>query len=76
MLDAPEEVTEGQPIKLGLGPRPNVNSPVTFLFTTSLTITGDTNAFQDSPSTSETLRLVPCGSPQSVKILNDDGPTS
>ena len=72
-LDAPEEVTEGQPIKLGLGPRPNVNCPVPFPFTTTLTITGDTDALQDSPGSSETLELSPCASPQNVHIENDDG---
>ena len=58
-LDAPEEVTEGQPIKLGLGPRPNVDCPVQFPFTTTLTITGDTAQLQVTPTTSETLRVSP-----------------
>ena len=73
VLDAPEEVIEGQPIKLGLGPRPNVFCPVQFPFTTTLTITGDTDALQDSPGTSVSLELSPCASPQNVHIENDDG---
>ena len=73
VLDAPEEVTEGQPIKLGLGPRPNVLCPVPFTVTTTLTITGDTNALQDSPGTSVSLELSPCADPQNVHIENDDG---
>ena len=73
MLDAPEEVIEGQPIKLGLGPRPNVNCPVPFTVTTTLTITGDNDALQDSPGTSVSLELSPCASPQNVHIENDDG---
>ena len=73
-LDAPEEVTEGQPIKLGLGPRPNVDCLVPFEFTTTLTITGATSALQDS--TSEMLELRTCGSPEVVHIENDDGTNS
>ena len=73
VLDAPEEVIEGQPIKLGLGPRPNVNCPVPFTVTTTLTITGDNDALQDSPGTSVSLELSPCASPQNVHIENDDG---
>ena len=76
VLDAPEEVTEGQPIKLGLGPRPNVLCPVQFPFTTTLTITGDTDALQDSPGASVSLELSPCASPQNVHIENDDGTNS
>ncbi len=73
VLDAPEEVTEGQPIKLGLGPRPNVLCPVPFTVTTTLTITGDTNALQDSRGTSLPLRVPTCGDPEHVKIYYDDG---
>ena len=76
VLDAPEEVTEGQPIKLGLGPRPNVLCPVQFPFTTTLTITGDTDALQDSPGSSVSLELSPCASPQNVHIENDDSTNS
>ena len=68
VLDAPEQVIEGQPIKLGLGPRPNVKCPVQFDFTTTLTITGDTDALQDSRGTSLPLRVPPCGDPKGVKI--------
>ena len=75
-LDAPEEVTEGQPIKIGLGPRPNVNCQVPFDFETTLTITGDTAQLQDSPATSETLRLQTCRDPEQIKIKNDDSTTS
>ena len=71
VLDAPEEVTEGQPIKLGLGPRPNVLCPVPFTVTTTLTITGDTNALQDSRGTSLPLRVPTCGDPEHVKIYYD-----
>ena len=71
VLDAPEEVIEGQPIKLGLGPRPNVLCPVQFPFTTTLTITGDTDALQDSPGTSLPLRVPNCGDPEGVKIYYD-----
>ena len=75
-LDAPEEVTEGQPIRIGLGPRPNVDCPVPFEFTTTVTITGDTTQLQASPTTSETLELRTCGSPAVVHIENDDGTNS
>ena len=76
VLDAPEEVTEGDPIRLGLGPRPNVNCQVPFDFETTLTITGDTAQLQDSPATSETLRLQACGDPEHIKIKNDDSTNS
>ena len=76
VLDAPEEVTEGQPIRLGLGPKPNVGCPAPFPFTATLTITGDIAQLQASPSTRETLRLTPCGDIQEVNILNDDSTTS
>ena len=76
VLDAPEEVTEGEPIKIGLGPRPNANCPVLFAFTTTLTITGDTGELQGSPDTSAALSLGPCGGPGEVEIQNDDGTTS
>ena len=76
VLDAPEEVTEGDPIRLGLGPRPNVNCQVPFDFETTLTITGDTAQLQDSPTTSETLRLQTCGDPEHIKIKNDDSTNS
>ena len=76
VLDAPEEVTEGDPIRLGLGPRPNVNCQVPFDFETTLTITGDTAQLQDSPATSETLRLQTCGDPEHIKIKNDDSTNS
>ena len=71
VLDAPEEVIEGQPIKLGLGPRPNFNCQVPFDFTTTLTITGDTDALQDSRGTSLPLRVPTCGDPEHVKIYYD-----
>ena len=76
VLDAPEEVVEGQSIGLGLGPRPNVRCPVGFPFTTTLTITGDTGELQGSPDTSAALSLSPCGGPGDVRIQNDDNTTS
>ena len=76
VLDAPEEVTEGDPIRLGLGPRPNVNCQVPFDFETTLTITGDTAQLQDSPATSETLELNVCQDPDKIKIQNDDSTKS
>ena len=76
VLDAPEEVTEGEPIKIGLGPRPNVNCPVQFPFTTTVTVSGDRADLKDTPSMSETLRLTWCQDPDEVKIQNDDGTTS
>ena len=76
VLDAPEEVVEGQSIGLGLGPRPNVRCPVGFPFTTTLTITGDTGELQGSPDTSAALSLSPCGGPGDVRIQNDDSTTS
>ena len=76
VLDAPEQVIEGQPIKLGLGPRPNILCPVQFTVMTTLTITGDTDALQDSPGTSVSLELSPCASPQNVHIENDDSTDS
>ena len=66
VLDAPEEVTEGQSIRLGLGPRPNVDCLVPFQITTTLTITGDTGELQGSPDTSAALRVPPCGDPEDV----------
>ena len=75
-LDAPEEVTEGQPIKLGLGPRPNVNCPVQFPFTATVTVTGDPADLKDTPSMSETLKLTWCQDPDEVKIQNEDSTTS
>ena len=75
-LDAPEEVTEGEPIKIGLGPRPNVNCPVQFPFTTTVTVSGDPADLKDTPSMSETLKLTWCQDPDEVKIQNDDGTTS
>ena len=76
VLDAPAEVTEGQPISIGLGPRPNVGCPVQFPFTTTLTISDDTDELQGNPATSVPLRLAPCGDPQNIKILNDDNTES
>ena len=76
VLDAPEEVVEGQSIGLGLGPRPNVRCPVGFLITTTLTITGDTGELQGGPDTSVALSLGPCGGPGDVEIQNDDSTTS
>ena len=76
VLDAPEEVTEGEPIEIGLGPRPNANCPVPFPFTTTLTITGDTGELQGSPDTSAALSLGFCGGPGEVELRNDDGTTS
>ena len=77
VLDAPEQVIEGQPIKIGLGPRPNVNCPVPFPFGTTLTITGDTDALQSSPGTSVSLEaLAMRNDPQNVRIRNDDSTLS
>ena len=76
VLDAPEEVTEGEPIEIGLGPRPNDTCPVLFPFTTTLTITGDTGELQGSPDTSAALSLSPCGGPGDVQVRNDDGTSS
>ena len=76
VLDAPAEVVEGQSIGLGLGPRPNVDCPVGFPITTTLTITGDTGELQGGHDISAALRLSPCGGPRAVKVLNDDGTTS
>ena len=73
VLDAPEEVTEGQSIRLGLGPRPNVECLVPFQITTTLTITGDTGELQGSPDTSAALRVPVCGDPEEVKVRNNDG---
>ena len=71
VLDAPAEVTEGRPISIGLGPRPNVGCPVQFPFTTTLTISGDTDALQGNPATSVPLRLSTCEGPNNVKIYYD-----
>ena len=76
VLTAPEEVTEGDPIRIGLGPKHNVNCPVPFGFETTVTITGATSQLEASPSTSETLELPPCGYPKNVKIRNADSTTS
>ena len=76
VLDAPEEVTEGEPIKIGLGPRPNVNCPVQFPFTTTVTVSGDPADLEDPPSRSETLKLTWCQDPDEVKIQNEDSTTS
>ena len=76
VLDAPEEVTEGERIKIGLGPRPNANCPVQFPFTTTVTVSGDPADLNDTPSMSETLKLTWCQDPDEVKIQNDDGTTS
>ena len=73
VLDAPEEVVEGQSIGLGLGPRPNVECLVPFQITTTLTITGDTGELQGSPDTSAALRVPVCGDPEEVKVRNNDG---
>ena len=67
VLDAPEEVTEGQSIRLGLGPRPNVDCLVPFQITTTLTITGDTGELQGSPDTSAALRVPPAGIPKTSR---------
>ena len=75
-LDAPEEVTEGEPIKIGLGPRPNANCPVQFPFTTTVTVTADRANLEDTPRRSETLKLTVCSDPHRIKIQNDDGTTS
>ena len=76
VLTAPEEVTEGDPIRIGLGPKHNVKCPVQFPFETTLTITGATSQLETTPSTSETLGLPPCDHPQNVKIRNADSTTS
>ncbi len=76
VLDAPEEVTEGEPIKIGLGPRPNVNCQIPFPFTTTVTVTGDRANLEDTPRRSETLELNVCQDPDRIKIQNDDGTTS
>ena len=75
-LDAPEEVTEGEPIKIGLGPRPNDTCPAPFAFTTTVTVTGDRANLEDPPSMSETLKLTACNYPRDIRIQNDDGTTS
>ena len=75
-LDAPEEVTEGEPIKIGLGPRPNDTCPAPFAFTTTVTVTGDRANLEDPPGRSETLKLTACNYPRDIKIQNDDGTTS
>ena len=76
VLDAPEEVTEGEPIKIGLGPRPNANCPVPFQFTTTVTVTADRANLEDTPRRSETLKLTVCSDPHRIKIQNDDSTTS
>ena len=76
VLDAPEEVTEGDPIKIGLGPRPNANCPVPFQFTTTVTVTADRANLEDTPRRSETLKLTVCSDPHRIKIENDDSTTS
>ena len=76
VLDAPEEVTEGDPIKIGLGPRPNANCPVPFQFTTTVTVTADRANLEDTPRRSETLEQNVCQDPDRIKIQNDDGTTS
>ena len=76
VLDAPEEVTEGDPIKIGLGPRPNANCPVPFQFTTTVTVTADRANLEDTPRRSETLKLTVCSDPHRIKIQNDDSTTS
>ena len=75
-LTAPEEVTEGDPIRIGLGPKHNVNCPVPLGFETTLTITGATSQLETTPSTSETLGLPLCDDPKNVKIRNADSTTS
>ena len=75
-LDAPEEVTEGEPIKIGLGPRPNDTCPAPFAFTTTVTVTGDRANLEDPPRRSETLKLTACNYPRDIRIQNDDGTTS
>ena len=76
VLDAPEEVTEGEPIKIGLGPRPNDTCPVPFPFTTTVTVTADRANLENTPSRSETLELNVCDDPDRIKIRNDDRTTS
>ena len=75
-LDAPEEVTEGEPIKIGLGPRPNDTCPAPFAFTTTVTVTGNRADLEDPPRRSETLKLTACNYPRDIRIQNDDGTTS
>ena len=75
-LDAPEEVTEGEPIKIGLGPRPNDTCPAPFAFTTTVTVTADRANLEDPPRRSETLKLTACNYPRDIRIQNDDGTTS
>ena len=76
VLDAPEEVTEGEPIKIGLGPRPNDTCPVPFPFTTTVTVTADRANLENTPRRSETLELNVCDDPDRIKIRNDDSTTS
>ena len=68
VLDAPEEVTEGEPIKIGLGPRPNDTCPVPFPFTTTVTVTADPANLENTPRRSETLELNVCDDPDRIKI--------